>query len=127
MANVKENYALTSDSLQVAVPKFDRECKQTFEIAENIRNADDFTVWATLVNDERFTVITAGNCGFSTIDLKPQYISLLRQLNLCDIYGGDNYIKIVRNADVIGSNADGSCSATANIGHNQQTVPCTVG
>lgn len=37
-----------------------------------------------------------------------------------------SYIKIVRNADVIGSNADGSCSVTANIGHNQQTVPCTV-
>ena len=37
-----------------------------------------------------------------------------------------SYIKIVRNADVIGSNADGSCSVTSNIGHNQQTVPCTV-
>ena len=37
-----------------------------------------------------------------------------------------SYIKIVRNADVIGSNADGSCSVTANIGHNQQPVPCTV-
>ena len=37
-----------------------------------------------------------------------------------------SYFIICRYAYLIGSNADGSWSVTANIGHNQQTVPCTV-
>ena len=121
-----ENYALTADSSQVAVQNLIENANGAFEIAETIKSEDDFVVWAALANDERFTVITTGHCGFSTIDLEPQYTSLLHQLNLYDIYGVENYIKIVRNAEVIGSNADGNSSVTVNIGHNQQTVPCTV-
>lgn len=79
-----------------------------------------------MVNDERFTVIAAGNCDFNATDLKPQYTSSLSQLNLDDIYGKENYIKIARNAGVIASNADGSLSISVNIGHVEQTVPCTV-
>lgn len=120
------NYILTADDSHAIVQNLIDSANEAYEITEDIKNTYDFTEWAALVNDERFTVIAAGNCDFNATDLKPQYTSSLSQLNLDDIYGKENYIKIARNAGVIASNADGSLSISVNIGHVEQTVPCTV-
>lgn len=121
-----ENYILTADSSHATVQNMIESANEAYEIAQNIKKTYDFTEWAALVNDERFTVITAGNCGFKATDVKPQYTSSLSWLNLDDIYGVENYIKIVRKADVIGSNENGVPSITFDIGHFLQKVSCTV-
>lgn len=120
------NYVSIANDSQAAVQGLIDSANGAFKVAEDIKTEEDFSAWAALVNDERFTVIAVGKCGFLARDLRPQYTSSLKQLNLYDIYGKDNYIKIIRGADVVGANADESSSVTVNIGHNQYPVPCVI-
>lgn len=120
------NYVSIANDSQAAVQGLIDSANGAFKVAEDIKTEEDFSAWAALVNDERFTVIAVGKCGFLARDLRPQYTSSLKQLNLYDIYGKDNYIKIIRGADVVGANADESSSITVNIGHNQYPVPCVI-
>ena len=124
--SLAEEYNIVSEQSRRTVQSLIDNANDAYEIGEEIKNTDSFIEWSTLVNDDRFTVISAGNCNFDASDIKPQFTNALSLLNLTDMFNSPNYIKIIRDGKVVAYNADGSFLIDAEIGHNQQTTLCKV-
>ena len=119
-----ESYMNEAEESRAEVRNLIDNANETVQISEEIRKTNDFMDWAVLVNDKRFTIISAGNCSFDEADLKPQFAKAMDQLNLSDIYGLSNFIKITCAADIVASSTDGSTSISENIG--QLMTSCIV-
>ena len=105
--------------------KFISYAEEGEEIADIARTTDDFLKWASLLRDERYTMIAVGN-EHDTEQLLPDYKKMLESINLADLFGRENYIKIIKNGNVIDSNDDGRTIISADIGQEWSKVPCVI-
>ena len=90
------------------------------ELCENI---EDLYVWCDLIKDPRFTVLAVGD-GEPFGIMSPREQKALEAMGLSDIEG-DNYIRILCNAEVLYSNAESEDGYEMKIGA-QDDVDCLI-
>ena len=95
-------------------------------ISHDIRHSQNLTEWSSLVNDDRYTIVVAGDCSFTAESIDASSKKALDRIGVADVYSSANYIKIISGTKIIDFNSVKDNSITAKIGFVEKTVPCTV-
>lgn len=119
-----EEFADQREAGKTRITKMIEEAKQGEVLANKLcENIEDLSVWCDLVKDSRFTVLAVGE-GESFGAMSDREKKALEAMGLSDIKG-DNYIRILSDAEILYANAKNESECETKIGV-QKNVDCLI-